>query len=718
MSGSVVVVDLRGQDGPAALARTRNLLRDPDVRDLTQVLILDTAAEVVAHRDAFEELFSAHRVGSHLCVLTGRQPGRTTLELPKNIEKATLWLPDPAGVDWPYRAAAPAKVHPPSGSGLDRLVEIVRMPEVFRRTAEQVARVPYGVACPALGLADADGADLDDFPWALCAALRQMLTPSESALPPEGDDLTGRRATPGTVTLTPGGRLDRVTREAREAVEEAQRVAGELTEGVSFFGPARSIGPMLEDTATALGGVLAAFTSLMTAVRTREDPQQAAAEHGLVLPEGEDFTVAEVRAALDRSTRTWLRAPDVSLPRIDESLRQWARALGEDEGYLRRVRELLPDRLIEMLRAPVAFPGPQRWLPAVGAAVSALAATAPLGAVGGTLMALAWTALVALTVAGSPSSRAADHVPSLAANAAASLAGGLTVGLGGAALGTAGWPPVLWGPAVGAAVLVALVVALRAWKERAKRWIVEIGTDVLVRAADDLDALLARAAADWAGLDARATTQDALSRYQAAVDGVAEALSARLGRLDRELDGRPPRLETGYLSTVRRQLADLVAEALRPSLDGLAEHDLSAHARDAARRTETLLGQWTRHVEAHGAVEPPPFARDQDPSPAPDTSEELRRLTAAAALDPLGEMWQLCAADDLVALEVTPHELYTVAFGPRRGRPAFGRTVPADTVWVPALRAGVLRLTPLRSDTVIWTWNDEIDEPDLNGTQR
>ncbi|GAA2432438.1 hypothetical protein GCM10010191_53080 [Actinomadura vinacea] len=722
MRERVVVHDLRDTDGAAALDRTQELIDDRE-QDPTLVLLVDDAVSVLSHRDAFDRLLTARMVGRHLCVVTGEQPGRDGIALPSTIERAALWVPDPSGIDWPYRASAPAKHHrgAAAGAGLTRLIELLQVPEVFRRTTELLENIPYGAACPALRPADAAGVRDDDFLVALRAAVRSMLADpgAEEPLPPLGDDLPGRPAGAAPADLVEDGPLARAEEAARDAIADADHVAAALAGRRAPFLPGGPLRAALAEVAERLGTLRDLVRGLMQEVPLHESPERLIAKRGLLLPRQEELAADQIGRALDRSAHGWLAGAGASLPRVRESLRQWADELGRAGGHEAALRRVLPDDLLERLRAPVPFPGPQRWLPLVGAAVSALAGCMPAGVAGGMFAAVLWMVLVLFTVVREPNSRPLTaHSNALALNLLAGLAGAIGGGMAGAggagAPGSADVPALAW-PVVGALAAVAAITAIvLSWRLRMDEWGPADALARAVRCLDELSALLGRAAAEWAGIRARATALDALSRFQAAVDGVEVSLRKQSSALDRELTGPPGAPDGEYEAAVRRQMTDLVLTALRPSLDRLGDHRLGtgAHAREASGRADDLLAEWREHVVEHGPAEPPEFASDRDVSPVPDSSADLGRLVRAAAYDPAGVMWQLCRAADLPLLDVPPGRPRAIRYAPRAGRAAFHGSVPADTVWLPAAaHSGVLRLVPFRARVVAWSWTDDDGAP-------
>lgn len=712
MTKRVILLDLRDCDTETALIRARVLIAEEP--DLTHLLVLDSAAEVAGHRPVFEALDKSNRVEVRLCLLIGHQSRPHELRLPENLERHTLWVPDPAGIDWPYRASAKAKLHTGAVVALTRLQELLLLPAVFLRTVKLLEEIPFGIACPALWQAEADGGEEDDFPWALRLALEQVLSVAEPVLDPVGDDLIVRSVASGDFAPSGGSPLDRSISGVNDAIAYAEEIGEEAVAVRGLWGTVEVFLVAKQDIAARLAALKDELAGLMLGVRKKDDPRKLIIEQGIPLADDQEFEIGEVRRALERSSTAWLREAKATLPQVEESLAAWAKALETSGGHRRKLDGIFSAELLRVLRTCEPFPPPQGWLPVVGAAVSALAGLNPVGLVTGVLMALVWTGLVVFTVTAGPGARIGDQRGPIAKNALAALAGGIVGGL----LGIVGLPLPIW--AAGAVLsVVAAPLAMRAsWRVRCREWVAGGGIVLANGAVGQVLVLLGRVAADWSGTVGRANVKDAIGRFEFAVRGVSLALQGRATELDRELSGHRAAPAAPYVTAVEGQLVDLILAALRPAYDGIADLDLNMQRDNAKAEAENLLAAWKRHVRERGPVEPPEFAYQQGTSAAPDRSEELGRLTRAAGFDAAAEMWQLCSAEDLPLLSVeNERRPNAVRFAPSRGRPAFESEAPPDTVWVPATVAGVLRLVSLRPGTVDWTWTDEPFD-DRNGEVR
>ncbi|WP_433227125.1 hypothetical protein [Actinomadura formosensis] len=706
MSPRVVRLDLRDCDAEQAAARVAELLRTS--QDLGMLLVEDTAAAVVRHRAAFEALDASRQVGQLLCLVVGRQArdvgaGPAVLRLPGNIQRRTLWVIEETGVDWPLRAAARARRRDGrDGTGLGRLSELLRLPGVFERTCRLLGEVPFGVAVPGLWLTGTGGSGQEDFLLALRSAIRRMLAPVSPPPVPREEERSGGRV---PLRLTGDGVLRRALDDAEYALEDAQEAAVELPSARALLREVPADVPV-RAAGDRLAGVRARLTELFQAVpgddRITEQRRGAIAAHGVEPPPMEPFEAGPFRAEL----HAWLReslAGGASLIRIDHHLGDWAEAPEGSAAHLRRLRRICPDELLDRLGNPAPMPPPRWWLAVAGAACAALAGLTPLGVAGGLVMALLWTALVALTVIRGPGGRLDACSRELGLNAFGALAGAIGGGLGGAA----GLPAAGWSAALAAAVAGALAAVVQSWRSRAIRWADGNGLDEAEKALQDMQQLLGHAVTGWARLNRRLDVVDELNVLRQGLGGVREKLDERATDLDKEDLGQPSRSFESYAETVRFWLGDLVGEAVRPASRGTPGDAADRHARREAGR---FLDDWESVVEQGLPVETVRFVTDPRPVASVD-GEDLAFLIEQLSYDPAGEMWQLCAPEDLGLLDTSPGPR-TVRFGPRSA--AGGRDLPPDTVLVSSsAHCGVLRLVPLSPHVVEWTWVEDGagDEP-------
>ena len=200
--------------------------------DLRRLLVLDDTALLVEHAPVFERLVTARRVEDLLCVAVGPRPGNDrTLRLPGNLGgtqgSGVLWVSDPDGIDWRMGAAAVALGHPVgSVSGLDRLVEMLRVEEIFDRVHKIfITKMPGRVASPGLRLAGADD-EAATFAAALAMAIRRLTEPGPGT---EGPFAALLPAQADGTTLAEGGSLARYRDEVDESVGAAAAALAKLS---------------------------------------------------------------------------------------------------------------------------------------------------------------------------------------------------------------------------------------------------------------------------------------------------------------------------------------------------------------------------------------------------------------------------------------------------------------------------------------------------------
>ncbi|TDC67155.1 hypothetical protein E1200_15535 [Actinomadura sp. GC306] len=700
MSTHVVRLDLKDCDAAEAVSRVAALLATP--RDLGMLLVEDTAAAVVRHRAAFEALDGSRQVEQLLCLVLGRQERAAdeqghVLRLPRNIERRTLWVIERTGVDWPLQAAGRARRRDHrGGDGFERLAELLRMPGMFRRTHELLGRVPHGAAVPGLHIAGSGGNGQMEFLQALRFAIRRMQDPtSPSAVRPAAGTPAGRAA----LHLARGGMLQRAFDDADDAVAEARQAADGLPGTAALIrrtyveAAFEGAGDRLAELRDRLAGL---FQAVPADERLTKERRTMIAARGVELPapEEERRPRDELRAWLDASLKG-----GASLTRIDMDLREWAGTLERSDVHGRRLSEICSDPLLRGLQSPPAMPPPQPWLPAAGAVCAALAGLSPLGVAGGLVMAVLWTALVALSVIRGPGGRLEEHSRGLGFNAFGALAGGIAGGLG----GSAGLPAAGWAAAVSAAVAGALIAIACSWRARALRWAEDADLAAAEQALQRLRELLGRAVADWSGLDRRLETIDELNLLRQALEGVREELKTRCDALDGDGLPQPSRSVVPYGERVHSWLGGLVLAAVRPALQAGPGGEVE---KLASMETGRLVNDWESAVEQGQSPEEMPFVTDA--APAPVDPEDLAYFVEQVSRDAEAEMWQMCAPGDLRLLDASPRPP-VLRFGPRPA--GDGAVYPPETVHVAApTMCGVLRLVPLHSHVIEWTWGQGEDD--------
>ncbi|MEO5878370.1 MAG: hypothetical protein ABIS86_10115 [Streptosporangiaceae bacterium] len=717
MRRRVVLLDLRDQQTDRAYEAVLELLANTDEPDLTRLLVVEHAASVALHRQAFEQLLTARRVDSLLCVVIG-PPAEDggAISMPASIaagqSSGVLWVLDPAGIDWPLRASAAAVRREEAagpGNGLRRLLDVLQIAEVFDRASRLAAAVPGGVSCPGLWLAG-EQSDQSEFLLALVAVTERLLDEAGGGLLPDREDLGPLPVPAGSVKLG-NGPVATAFRQCRQSVESTIDLVSSLPESDHLLAPASPARDLVIEVGFRLaelrGGVEHLLASAPGSGELTSSQQRAVAAQGVVLPPLEDFDAGRIRAAMTRYVHEGLNR-EISLPRMSADLRDLTREL-ERTGADRHtvvIERACPEELLARLKDPPPFPAPQPWSPVAGAATGLLAGLGPLGLISGATAAVLWTALVALTLLKGPGGRVTDHPGQLGGNAVGAVVGAV----GGAALvtGTA-LPTAAWAVALLAALVLAGVSVTRSWQHRAAHWVAETGLGSAAQAMNDLMAVVSRAAGEWAGSTARINTADAVSRARAAIDGVAEELREYAAALRIDFDG--PRRHTGSMSdfgtSVSRHCGGLVLTALEPRWKEISADEPKVHGQLARSRTAELLRGWEQHVEMYGPLEPPEFARDlrQEQPPETAVTADLTVLVQAAAYDSDDVMWQLCAASHLSLLDVGRGRPATVRFAPQSAQAVPGSGLPSDTAWIPTSgAAGVLRLVPVRTGLITWGW--------------
>ena len=222
---TVEILRLAGLPDADAAEAASSLLDDMHGHpDLTRLLVVDDTTSLVRHTAIYERLVTARRVEDLLCVALGpRGDDSRGLRLPGNLGgtqgSGVLWVSNPNGVDWRVAASAIATGHPNGAkSGLDHLVELLSVDEVFDRVLEvMTTRVPDRVASPGLRLAGADD-EAATFAGALAVTIRRLTEPGQAA---DGPFRALLPAAVGGASLVPGGDLARCHEDALASVRAA-----------------------------------------------------------------------------------------------------------------------------------------------------------------------------------------------------------------------------------------------------------------------------------------------------------------------------------------------------------------------------------------------------------------------------------------------------------------------------------------------------------------
>ncbi|GAB3260958.1 hypothetical protein GCM10027456_41390 [Kineosporia babensis] len=727
--GRVVVLDLQGTSAEAATARAREILADRAGGDLARMVVLDSAAALFAHHETYQELRGSQRIATLLCVAVGPHgdpddPTESRFKVPATIgagdgSAAVLWVGDPAGVRWRPLASSAALTRPDQDgrAGLGQLIDLLSVEAIYDRVAALSRDVRGGVASPGLQLAGGD-ADPALGLSALATVLETVSRPGSYAQSdrPHARDFLAAVLGPDTASTPDWPRLA-VRGAALAETEAAARSAGEqaieamaLVRGMSLpiSGPGlvRAAGEQVAEAGERLAE-LQALTGHLTRVVGPAEQQAAAGRTGLRPPPP---SVAG-RTALGRSVGALvdgLLADGCSLADAQEQLSLLESKLRPPtpKEYQNRMARLCPPALIDRLVRPPAFPTPQWWLPLGGLAAMALAA------IGGTVWLLPALAVLVLWIAAAavawstPGIALWDRVAGIAvADGAAVL--GLAAGIGLANL-LAGrldsGQQVMLGLAglLAGALLIPLVVLL-SWQQRAAIWQEEVPEERGPGAVDGLKGLIAGMVGEWSRTPARDEAGDALRCGRATLDGLLNAIADQPAPPPNHVQSEPGQAAFTQ-QVIHHQFLDVQRRLLSRRWAELTSLPPIEHQRLAREALHEKLSQWQERLSSHDPLGPLDFAVTTDPVPAPpepDVGDYLSRTTAAPAD---GDMWQLTAPADLAVLDLAPERMQVARFAPSAFRKAADQLPPGVTWSEGNLRAGALRLIPVRPEFVVKLW--------------
>jgi hypothetical protein len=157
----------------------------PQVADL--VVVIDDSADLPRHGAEFEQL---DRDARHLlCVAVGEQDGLdrgdgvllAVPEVLRHVKCPILWVADEQGVLWSPSVDNPIPLQLGTSSGLDELVDVLRLPEVFLAVRRALEDVPDHTASPGTVVVSG-GVDPDTLRQARSMAV-QRLTRFRSDMP-------------------------------------------------------------------------------------------------------------------------------------------------------------------------------------------------------------------------------------------------------------------------------------------------------------------------------------------------------------------------------------------------------------------------------------------------------------------------------------------------------------------------------------------------------
>lgn len=261
-------MSLRGLSAAKAVADATALLdiNSGGPNQVNRLLVLDDAALLVDHLDAYQRIDTMNRVEKMVCIAVGPLPGAgRKLGLPGSslggVQGApVLWLSRPAGIDWKVAKSLVANRHPgftPTTVDQHPLVELLSAEQMFDRVyATFTASVPDRVASPGLWLAGGDD-EAATFAGAVAVAIRRVCDPGSGLSGPFAE-LTPNRT--GGARLAEAGPLDRY----RGRVAELDRAATQSIE--KRGGLLRRGDGDLPGQVTKVGGALADLRDLVDQV--------------------------------------------------------------------------------------------------------------------------------------------------------------------------------------------------------------------------------------------------------------------------------------------------------------------------------------------------------------------------------------------------------------------------------------------------------------------
>ncbi|MFE7029957.1 hypothetical protein ACFU9Y_06565 [Streptomyces sp. NPDC057621] len=726
----VICLDLRHElaevmDPRALEQRFRDAMREAHVRsaDVSRVLVIDTAVALVSHHAVYERLCSKSLVSTVLCLAVGPAPGpdEHVLSLPAQLRPpmaATLWIGDVRGIGWrPGQGRSLALTDTDLAAdditGLEPLIELLQVAEVFDQTVATLGELPSAVASPALRLLVHEVPEED--------LMRAQLQALDSCTSPP-DDLRGGPVPGGALGILAGhtepedvsvadclpesSLLRQAHWRSVQGLSEADDGLNRLASWRGLLGlddPAAEVVEALRGAGHALADYRDSIEQTFEWVDGRAGLNADGRDHltqmGVQLPHVPGTRPDEVGAELRRQVMTRLerRRP---LPEIVSWLRDFAgRAVPTGSAaQIERLHRLCPDPLLDTLVEPPPSSGgatlvrPALW----GAAAALLAAAGPLGA---------WGTVLALVLLAAGAVRTAGSVRRMSPTVVAALAGAWTVGsAAGLALHTPGVPAWADAPLLVLALLAAAQSARALWSAAVQDWRAATCLREAVTAAENLGEVLDQGVLrHWLLADARAGASDqakALAHLvQTACDTLAE-FAEQLGRRARPAWDAGPRggertSESGrrggstfaveYIGQAGRALQatlagdidDLVAEVLSPYWHVVLRDPSSAASLPVVARTDELVHEYQRQLSRVGTTPPPSFARApaSRPDPATLVGVDLTRIVDVLLPDSRGDALQLCSPDQLRMLDRAPAAAHSFGFVPQAVQGAFWQTV-------------------------------------------
>ncbi|MFF3737501.1 hypothetical protein [Streptomyces sp. NPDC002566] len=757
----VVCIDLRrGLDhvGTAAALdeRFRETMREARVRaaDVSRVLVIDTAADLVSHEDAYERICSHPGVSAVLCLAVGPPAARSAgpaadpadaadepyreshvLALPVQLRPplaATVWVGDVRGIGWrPGQSGAPALTDTGAAEndlgGLDPLVELLQVAEVFDETVGTLHELPSAVASPALRLLIHEVPE-EELLRTQVQALEYCTgapTAVTSPAPPEGPlAVLAGTADPEDLSSEDCLPEDSPLRQSHRQTVAGMRRAGlclaELSGRRGWLGRASGM-------REALGAVREAGHRLAEHRRTIEQTFEwvdgragidaEARDHllrlGVRLPLVPGTRPEEVGAALRQQVLTRLerRRP---LPEIVSWLREFTNSTvpSGSAAQIERIQQVCPDDVLAPLIRPPAFTvGAGAGRAAGWAALAAsAAAVAPWWPLVSGVMLLLLAGAVGWTLVAGPEDEASDEPPwaaRLPRRTVGVLAGGwaagCVVGLSArAAVAMPFWSVWLLAVAAGAAAVQA---GHSLWAAAVADWRREVRLDAAALAAERLGEALDDGVFEyWLLADARAAASD----QARAVAALLEAGCSTLAEFGEQLEGRagpdwgpasrgiPPGGGTAdgrggspyavehvgqagqaLLDTVIGDLSDLMAEVLTPYWPLVLRDPSTVTALPVAARTGELIFEYQHQLARVGTAPAPRFAHTSvsRPDPASLVGVDMQRVVGVLLPGHHDDALHLCSPGQLRMLDRAPDATRHFGFVPQAMQSSFWKAV-------------------------------------------
>lgn len=704
------------------------------------VVALDNVDTLLEHRDAYFSLVDDAQVYGLICVAIGQSadPARSgdgvVLKVPQVLPHGAgtvLWVGDEHGVRWGEAQDRPRPVEPALPSGLHRLVEALRVPEVFEHVRAATAEFAGRTASPGLQLVSG-AVDAGDLSQARAAVVRRLTDPDAGAvLPPALQDPAGFAAgpSPPAAVLVEKRPVDAGRVRAVETLGQAEESAQAMGSWRGLFGenrPGKSLGGQLVDAAQAAEQYRRVLVELLRRIdgqlRVRQPPVEDVVAMGVRPPTpAQHENVASSTQELVRSTlhrqpslttlaaQLWQAAPRAAPQGCTRAWRQ----LDQRDPIHREVPEFRPwplwlwTRPLALLSCfAVAFV-PGSWV----------------GYVLGAVFALAWFGSGWFLLARRPD--ASGEYGLLAALPSALFNYGLA-GLLGAAAGvvlvnllpsSVRLPASLGYTTVAVAAVLLVVVVAVSWPTAVRRWTKALGLPELrADVVEMTTSATAVVAAEWLPAERRRAVAEAFAEAATGLEEISTTLCAEADQLFRASDPSPSGAADGLarpvlpelLAVVGTDLLDLSQECLRPAWQAIGS---GRHNPEGvyAQRTARLLAEYRAHAAGEGLMAVPAFVSDSGPRDrliARQWSESPAAVVALRCRLP-DQMTQLCQARQLTSIDREAGGRL-LRFAPKPVQ----RVLEADPVrnqsilqepmiWTSAGElAGVLRLLPLRLGSV------------------